>query len=580
MLEDLHIKDFALIESASLEFSGGFTVLTGETGAGKSILIGALSFLLGGKADSDSVRAGAHEAAVSGTFLLDAAQKGAFGWLSAHGIEAESAGDSVGQLFAGGARVLLRRLFRDTGKSGAWIQAVPVTRGELAEFAAFLADIHGQHDHQSLLRASEHRRFLDAYAGIEAEVDAFAERYATLAEKRREYAALADGAEHRAEKIDLLSFAVREIEEAKLSEGEDEALQAEESRLLQFEKLYTAVEDASALLSGGEQSILPLAKRLNGALSTAEGCDQTLAATARRTESAFYELADIADELRAYSRALAFDGGRLEAVQERLALLFRLKKKYAAVQSPLAEVAAYAESAKAELAALEQGAESRSELERAVSTLERDVRSRAESLSAKRKQAAATLSTAAEAALAKVGMTGARFSVRVAGREGAEAGKPYGAFGADAVEFLFSANPGAPEKPLAKIASGGEISRTMLALKTVLAEADPVGTLVFDEIDSGIGGEASVAVGSHLQKLALKRQVLCITHLASIAACAERHLKIEKRAEGEGCRSAIGVRALSGEERVAEIARMLAGDSASAQSREHARALLGKDVLR
>ena len=565
MIEDLAIRDFALIEAVTIEFSRGFTVLTGETGAGKSILIGALSFLLGGKADTDVIRAGAEEAQVSGTFVLDAeGDKSAFAALADAGVTPEN------------NRVILRRIIRQNCKTGAWIQGQMVTRAELAAFSAFLVDIHGQHEHQSLLRVAEHRPYLDSYAGILPLVAAFTGRYTALVEKRRALAALSENAEKRAERTELLRFALEEIEGARLKAGEDADLAAEEGRLADFEKLHENLKGAGELLDAGGGNLLGLAKQLYAFAGNAAGSDAALTGLYKRSEAAFYELSDIASELRSYGERLVFDQGHFEEVQERLGLIFKLKKKYAAAAGPLTDVIAYGAQARRDLESLTTGAENRDALMSEIALLEREVYAKAKELSARRHDAAQKMAQEVAAVLGNLSMKGTRFTVYIEPKEGTEFEQKCGPYGIDNVEFLISPNPGAPERPLAKIASAGELSRVMLALKTVLTAGGSRGgaqsTMIFDEIDTGIGGEVAVAVGSHLKKLSEKYQIFCITHLASIAVYADTHIMVEK-SEALG-KTATTATVISGDGRVGEVARMLAGDAVSNASLEHARSLL------
>ena len=555
MLEDLSIKDFALIDSANLEFGPGFTVLSGETGAGKSLLIGALTFLLGGKAGVEQIRAGAHESSVTATFYLgkspasmrelndDDEPLNAFEWLSLHGIEAED------------DRVLLRRVIRENGKSGAWIGSTPVTRADLAEFSSFLIDIHGQHEHQSLMKVSEHRKFLDSYAAITERVSAFTALYSELVSKRKILDALNTDDRDRAQKIDFLNFAVKEITDAKLKANEDTELDDEENKLSSFEKLYSDVEQINGLLSGGDgSSVVSALKKLRALSDSAAGSDKSLQKLSERLDSAFYELSDIADEYKSYSQSLVFDPQRLAEVQERQTLIYNLKKKYASsVAAPLSEVTAYLENALKSLEELDTSSDRKEKLEKEIAELGKKVYLEAKAISALRKEAAE--------------------------KNGNEITQKCGPYGIDDIEFLISANPGQPLQPLAKIASGGELSRVMLSLKTILCQSDAtgestVGTMIFDEIDTGIGGEVAVSIGSHLKGLAKNRQVLCITHLASIAVYADNQIKIEK-AVSDG-KTSTHVREILGQERVSEIARMLSGDAASSQSLEHARSMLAK----
>lgn len=565
MLEDLTIKDFAIIDCVTIDFNKGFTVLSGETGAGKSILIGAVSFLLGGKAEVSQIRAGCHEASVTGTFYFspDTDMSEAALWLNEHGIELEE------------NRIILRRFIKDTGKSSAWIGNVPVTRADLAEFSSFLIDIHGQHEHQSLMKVPEHRKFLDARAGLVEEVKHFTSVYSELVEKRRLLQKMNSSDSERLRKIDMYEFAVKEIEEAKLKPDEDIALEDEENRLSSYEKLFSGIEAIKSTLDGADSSVVPLLKKIRRESQLVSSLDKSLVSLDDRIESSFYELSDICEEYENYARKLVFDPVHLQEVQDRISLIYNLKKKYASSSSAsLKEVFDYYENAKSELEKLGSGAESREELEKNVSELEKNVYVLAKSISDKRKTAAANMSSEVESLLKQLGMNGTRFSVGINEKPGNDVEQRCGPYGMDNIEFLISANPGSPMLPLAKIASGGELSRVMLALKTIFAQNDAVQTLVFDEIDTGIGGEIAVAVGKHMQNLAKNRQILCITHLASIAVYADNQIKIEKGVVNG--KTASNVHPVTGEDRVGEIARMLSGDSVSSESLEHARSMLLK----
>ncbi len=556
MLEDLSIKNFALIDSVSLEFGSGLNILSGETGAGKSILIGALTFLLGGKAGPDSIRTGTDEARVSGNVLLGSAAASARAWLSEKGIQMEN------------DRVLLRRSLRQNGKSLTWIQDTAVTRAELADFTAFLVDIHGQHDHQSLLKVTEHRRFLDRFAGIVEEVREFTRLYNSLAEKRALRDEMNSSEQERAQRIELLEFGIAEIEAARLSASEEDDLSAEEQRLSQYERLFATIDELSSSISVHEGALSGL-KRSRALLEAAAQIDSSLSGLSDRTSTAWYELEDIADSIRRYKDSLSFDPERLAAVQERLSDIFKLKKKYG---QSVPAILSWCEEARAQLEKLTDRQSSRSTLDAEIGSLEKQIYQAGRSISAKRQASAGTLEKGVEGILASLGMKGTRFAVSITVKESTGPVQLSSPWGFDDIEFMISANPGEPLRPLARIASGGELSRVMLALKTVLADADEAGTLIFDEIDTGIGGEVALSVGGHLKKLAERKQILCITHLASIAVRADTHIKIEKISAPD--HTVTRADRVEGQSRAAEVARMLAGDGVSAASIQHAEELL------
>ena len=469
----------------------------------------------------------------------------------------------------------MRRFIRDSGKTGAWIDDTPVTRTDLAQFSSFLIDIHGQHEHQSLMKVPEHRKFLDAHAGIQSKVAEFTEKYALLVSKRRLLDEFSFSESERLRKLDMLSFAVKEITEAKLKKDEDIELENEETRLSSYEKIFSEAEEINSLFSGADSGAVDALKKALRNSSRLAEMDKSLEKLNERLESCFYELSDISEEFSSYQNGLVFDPNRLTEVQERLSLIYNLKKKYASsVNAPLSEVFDYFEKAQKYLEEYGDGDDKRSKLEAEIKVLEKDVLARAAEISSLRKADAQKLNTQINAVLATLGMNGTDFCVSITDKPGSQVEQKCGPYGKDDVEFLISANPGNPPLPLAKIASGGELSRVMLALKTIFADSDNVGTLIFDEIDTGIGGEVAVAVGSHLKKLAQNRQIFCITHLASIAVYADNQIKIEKSVTGGITSSNVFV--LDEEKRVVEIARMLSGDSENAQSLEHARAMLKK----
>jgi DNA repair protein RecN (Recombination protein N) len=558
MLEELSVRDFALIERLSVSFSGGLNLLTGETGAGKSLLVGAIGFLLGARADTGVIRTGAEESLVTG--LIDVSGNvEALAWLRARGLEPED------------GRILIRRGIKANGRGSAYIQNQSALRSDLAELTSLLVDLHGQHEHQSLLLPDNHRKLLDRFARIEEDVAAFGSRFAELAAERRAYESSIASEKERGREIEFLRFAVDEISKARLKPGEEAELEAEERLLSQHEKLYAALESAhEAFAQTGEGAIAAL-RRARSGLESAQAIDPSVSEFARRTDDAFYELEDVAESIRQHLGSLRFSPARLEEVETRLADIGKLKKKYgASVEEVLARLAEDSER----LSRLETWEEDREEIQKRIALMEADVLSAALVLSEKRAAAGARLQTSIEEIVRSLGMPKARFFVRV-GRKETDGGKPVvGPFGVDEIEFLIAPNPGESPKPLARIASGGELSRVALAAKTVLAGSDEVDTLIFDEVDAGIGGEVAVAVGEHLRNLGRSKQVFCITHLASIAVRADNHYKVEK--EMSGGRTSTRLLRMEGRARAEEIARMLAGDSREESSIVHATELLRK----
>jgi DNA repair protein RecN (Recombination protein N) len=568
MLEELSVHNYALIENLSLSFEGGFNVLTGETGAGKSIIVGSLSFLLGAKADVEVIRTGCDEAGVSAVVSIQKQNREAADWLKDRDIPPDE------------GRIIIRRTIKSSGRSSIYIQNMPVTRTDLAEFMALLFDLHGQHTHESLLRKETHRKHLDRFAGLEEETAEFNRIFLELAEHRKTLESLVNSERDRDARIEILSYAVDEITQAALKSGESRELENEAARLGDFEKLAGHINAAASALFDDEPSVLSLARRTRAALENAAGIDGGLTPLHKRMEDLYYEAEDLSEEFRAYRDKLTYEPNRLEEVEERLALLYRLKKKYGPDEDA---VLSYREKAQAEIESLRGILENREKLKGEIAALERDIASRAAVLREKRTAAAKKLGAGITEILSHLGMPHARFAVAVAAKGQSSGGLVCGPWGGDDVEFLISANAGEPLKDLSRIASGGELSRVMLAIKTVLSGADASDspeTLVFDEIDTGIGGEVALAVGEYLAKIGDLKQIFCVTHLASIAVRADNHLKVEKRSHGEKSGSGTGrtvtlVSWLRSEERRNEIARMLAGDSGAA-ALAHADALLAK----
>ncbi|MCL1991958.1 MAG: DNA repair protein RecN [Spirochaetes bacterium] len=562
MLEELSIRNYALINSITLSFRSGFNVLSGETGAGKSIIVGSLSFLMGGKAEADVIRSGSEEASVTAVVSVNKDNNEVMEWLSSHDIETEE--DTL----------IIRRSIKTTGRGSIYIQSVPVTRADLTEFMGLLFDLHGQHNHESLLKKESHRRYLDRFAGIEEEVAAYNKVFLELGEKRKAMDASLSSERDREQRIELLGYAVDEITRADVKPAEIRELENEAQKLGDFEKLAGLINAAADIFFDGEESALDHTRRAKNALDNALSVDSSLGEISKRLEDLYYEAEDIAGELRAYRDSLTYDPQRLEAVDERLALLYKLKKKYAkdpAVVDAAAGAGAgdagndeeaillYKTRAQAEIDTLSGAAENREKLKEEIAAMEKDIVSRALVLRQKRTAAAQKLGDGISEIIRYLGMPNARFAAAVNPKTQGEK-ISLGPWGAEEVEFLISANTGEPLKELARIASGGELSRVMLAIKTVLK--DNIETLVFDEIDTGIGGEVALAVGEYLKKIGEAKQIFCVTHLASIAVRAGNHFKVEKKTEGG--KTFTGVGPLSAEGRRKEIARMLSGDAGGA----------------
>ncbi|MDR0640826.1 MAG: DNA repair protein RecN [Treponema sp.] len=573
MLEELSIRNYALIENISLSFGGGFNVFSGETGAGKSIIVGSLSFLMGAKAETDVIRSGTEEAAVSAVISVHPQNLDAREWLDSRDIQLED------------GRIIVRRGIKNTGRGSIFVQNAPVTRGDLAELMALLFDLHGQHNHESLLRKENHRRHLDRFAGLEQEAAEFNRVFLELSEKKKALELSLSSQRDRDTRLELLNYAVEEITAAAPKKGESRELENEAQKLGDFEKLAAQVNAAAAALYDDEVSLLSQARRARGALDAALGIDGSLEPLNKRLGDLYFEAEDLAEEFRSYRESLSYDPARLQEIEERLNLLYRLRKKYAGLdrsgQDSEEGILAYKEQAEAEIAELSGIEENREKLKAEIAGLEKNIGVRALSLGAKRKEAARALGEGITGILGRLGMPNARFSPAL--RPKGQGALVLGPWGAEDVEFLISANAGEPLKDLSRIASGGELSRVMLAIKTALASADTQGndvspeTLIFDEIDTGIGGEVALSVGEYLLKTGERKQIFCVTHLASIAVRAGSHYKVEKGIipSRGGERTVTTVKVLGKHEKRQEIARMLAGDAGNA-ALAHADDLLAK----
>jgi DNA repair protein RecN (Recombination protein N) len=589
MLTELTIRDFAIIERLTLRLHPGFNVLTGETGAGKSIIIDAVELLLGGRADSAVVRNGARRAIVEGVLRLDRLAQARLGpLLEEHGLE----GDTPDVL-------LLGREVRLTGRSVARVNGRAVTLSLLREVAEGLVDIHGQSEHLSLLKARAHLDLLDRYAGLWEARSQVNDKVKELRGVRRELDALLRDERALARRADLLQFQVEEIGNADLRPGEEAELVQERNRLANAEQLAELVSEAYAALRQGDDegsglAALDLVGQAVRALTALARLDPTLDPQRETLESISYQLDDLCTTLRDYQESIesGWDPRRLTRVEDRLDLLRRLKRKYG---DSIEAILTFAEKAAAELETITHSEERVEELQAQETALLQEIGLLAAELSRQRRQAAECLSQAVEAELNDLMMSGARFGVDFQYRESPN-GVPvsnlqsqisnfaFDGSGIDQVEFLVSPNPGEGLKPMIKIASGGETSRLMLALKTVLSRADETPTLIFDEIDQGIGGRVGATVGQKLWGLtategeAIGHQVLCITHLPQLAGYGDCHFKVEKQVVStpesgpDDQRTTTTVRPLEKDEQVEELAQMLGVVSES--TRESAREIL------
>ena len=558
MLEELVVKNYALIDQLQVRFSRGLNILTGETGAGKSIMIGALGLVLGLKADTEALRSGALEIDVAGIIKLEDNPE-ARAWLLEQGIEAEN------------GTIIIRRVVKKNGKSTIFVQSAPLTLTALRELTGMLFDLHGQHEHQSLLSSENHRRLLDHYGGITSDVTAFSALHTRLLKLREEYSTLIAEQQERIRKVELLEHAVREIEEAKLKVGEEKQLRSEQNLLANHERLIHLIEEVYSATAESRGGALAGLRQARGSLAEVAKIDSSMSQSSKQLENAFFELEDFVQNLGRYKGSIDFDPSRLEQIEERLDLIKRLERKYG---GSIEAVLAYREDSQKQLESIQGSEATQKKLEGQISALEKELRTRAERITSLRKQASVGLREKIVEELVQLGMPKVRFSVQIEDRSG-EGGKVlYSNTGKDRVEFLISPNPGEPYKRLAQIASGGELSRIMLAIKSVLAELDHINSLIFDEVDSGIGGEVAIAVGERLKRLARRKQVLCITHLATIAAQADNHIKVQKVTQAG--RTVTRVNPVTGAERQQEIARMLAGDKTGDTSLRHAQELLQK----
>lgn len=533
MLELLHIENIAIIEEAEIAFRPGFNALTGETGAGKSIVIDAMSAVLGQRTSRDLIRTGASKAFVSALFShVDPALCEELG----------ASPDENGDL-------MLQREIGADGKNVCRVGGRPVTVSQLRTLGSRLVNIHGQHDGQQLLDEEQHLAYLDSFGKVDSLLEAYADKYNALTDIRRKMNALQMDEAEKARRMDTLQYQIGELERAKLKSGEEEELQGRRNLLRNAEKFISAVSGADYALNGGEDGsgVLNLLRQAQDALGTVRHLDEGFNILYERLESAYSEAYDIAFSVAEQRENFDFSPNELDEVEGRLDQIYRLKKKYGAT---VEDMLAYLDNCRRELDDIAYAGDALARLEKDCAKAEKAARKAAEELSAARKAAGETLSQAILTELRQLDMGKIRFQVDFAE-------KPLDAAGMDQVRFLMSANLGEELKPINKIASGGELARIMLAMKNVLSEQDHVATMVFDEVDTGVSGRAAQKVAEKMARISRHKQVLCVTHLPQLAAMADTHFSVEK-GEANG-RTFTQVRQLDRKQRQMELARLTGG---------------------
>lgn len=556
MLTELCIRHLAVVEEARICFRRGFIALTGETGAGKSIVVDALSLVAGARGSADFVRHGSEKAEIEALFDLEEDHP-ARDVCRRYGLDGDP-----------GEPLVVRRELTATGKSVCRVNGRLVNLSTLRELGECLINIHGQHEFQSLVRPETHLAWLDAFGGkpVGDALGRYAELYARFQALRKERRELEEAMRRALQMADLYRFQISEIEAARLKPGEEESLEAERRRLANAERLFQAVSDAFGLLYASDRGLAAVGLAADKLEDAARFDPQALGPLVEQIRSAYYHLEEVALQLRDYRDRIEFNPERLERVERRLDTLHALRRKYGTTVENILD---YYEDIKSKLNKIEHHDEELERLRKETESTSRDLEEAADKLSALRREAARRLERDVERELGDLQMEGTRFCVRV---ESQESGEPFGPTGRDSVEFLISANPGEPPKPLARIASGGELSRVMLALKTVFARCDRVPVLVFDEIDTGVSGRAAQAIAEKMASLARDRQVFAVTHLPQVACMADAQYAVRKRTDGS--RTFTEVEELDETGRVRELARMLGGVEITETTASHAREML------
>ncbi len=562
MLKRLSIQNIAVIKRASLDFREGFTVLTGETGAGKSIIFDSLNLMLGGRAFSDAIRTGEERASVEAVFSADSEIREK---LSEMGFET-------------GEDIIFRRNISSSGQNKCYINNCSSTLNSMNLLSSSLFDIHGQHQHQTLKDPANHLEFLDLYM-MEADLLSSIEQlYRNIRELEKKLDQLTINEREKAQRIDLLKFQLNEIRKSGFSEDDEQKLLAEKNILVNAEKFNQLISESVDILHESDNSVLSRLQTLNLNISKLGDIDNELISFSETINTSVYGLEDILYSLRSRADSVEYSPEKLEEVESSLSEINNLKRKYG---SSLKEVLAHADKCEKELGEIELSDQSANRIKEELAILYKNYEKTAFQLSEKRKATSFALGKAVEKELSDLSFSGARFSIRLTEQHDSQSqvkhkGNPvkFTAKGYDIVEFYISPNIGEDEKPMAKIVSGGELSRIMLALKTVILKNDKGKTLVFDEVDSGIGGKEAEVVGEKLKNLSEKHQVICITHLPQIASFGDNHFRIKK--EERNNRTFTDVYKLDYNERISELARMLGGREITETTLMHAREMLRK----
>jgi DNA repair protein RecN (Recombination protein N) len=554
MLTELRIVNFAILEELSLRFERGFTVLTGETGAGKSLLIDAIALLVGGRVSADQIRFGAEEASLEAAFHLPAR----------HPLRTRL--HDQGILEPADSELIVRRVIARSGRNRVYLNGMMSSLHALEELGGTLVDLHGQHDQQSLLASGTQRNVVDAFGNLQERCATYQRAYGEWKAACEERDRLVRESQQRAQREELLRFQCAELDEAALREGEDEALENERRRLNSSQQIGALAAEAMERVNAEGEGILAQLALTERALGQLLQIDSSVGELTRLTVEAKIVLKEMAGQLRDYAERIEADPVRLGVIEDRLALIQKLKKKFG---GSLAEAKQSHRKIKDELEQLQGADEHLVALEQRIDRRQAELAQLSRELFLKRGEAAKRMTKVVRQELEALKMGQTVFEIHVTADSGEV---PFGPDGMDQVEFRLSTNVGEPARPLSKVASGGELSRVMLALKTVLADRDHVPVLIFDEIDTGVGGAVAAAIGKRLRALGRYHQVFCITHLPQVAAQGEQHLCVEKAQDGS--RTVTTVRSLDGQKRESEIARMLGGLTVTKKVRETAAELL------